>query len=340
MTAPSPFVLAKALDWQAEGRQVALATVIQTWGSAPQPVGSQLLVDAERNFLGSVSGGCVEAEVITEAADVIATGKAQALEFGVEDSRAWSVGLACGGVIRIFVEPLAPEGRSPDGMLHRLISDVEARRKVALVTDLATGARRLAHAPDDLGPELVPALEDAFRLGKSTAVQRSDGEIFINMFNPTIRLVIVGAVHVAQPLVQMARALGYDVLIVDPRSAFATEERFGDAAISREWPDEALPTIGMDGGTALIVLTHDPKIDDSALICALSSDAFYVGALGSKKTHAKRVERLLQAGVPRAELDRIHAPIGLDLGAQGAAEIAVSIIAEITAVYRGKSGRA
>jgi len=340
MTAPSPFVLAKALDWQAEGRQVALATVIQTWGSAPQPVGSQLLVDAEGNFLGSVSGGCVEAEVITEAADVIATGKAQALEFGVEDSRAWSVGLACGGVIRIFVEPLAPEGRSPDFMLHRLISDVEARRKVALVTDLATGARHLAYAPDDLGPELVPALEDAFRLGKSTAVQRSDGEIFINMFNPTIRLVIVGAVHVAQPLVPMARALGYDVVIVDPRSAFATEERFGDAAISCEWPDEALPKIGLNGHTALIALTHDPKIDDPALIGALASDAFYVGALGSKKTHAKRVERLLQAGVPRAELDRIHAPIGLDLGAQGAAEISVSILAEITAVHRGKSGRA
>jgi xanthine dehydrogenase accessory factor len=340
MTAPSPFVLSRALDWQAEGRQVALATVIQTWGSAPQPVGSQLLIDAGGNFLGSVSGGCVEAEVITEAADVIATGEPKALEFGVEDSRAWSVGLACGGAIRIFVEPLAPEGRSPDGVLDQLISDVEVRRKVALVTHLATGTRRLAHAPDDLGAELAPALEDAFRLGKSAAVQRNDGEVFINIFNPTIRLIIVGAVHVAQPLVQMARELGYDVMIVDPRSAFATEERFGDAAISREWPDEALPKIGMDGGTALIVLTHDPRIDDPALIAALYSDTFYIGALGSKKTHAKRVERLLQEGVPRAELDRIHAPIGLDIGAQGAAEIAVSIIAEITAVHRGKSGRA
>ena len=339
MSEPGQFVLAKALNWQAEGRQVALATVIQTWGSAPQPVGSQLLIDAEGNFLGSVSGGCVEAEVITEAADVIASGEPKALEFGVEDSRAWSAGLACGGAIRIFVEPLALEGRSPDVVLHRLISDVEARRKVALVTHLATGARRLAHAPDDFGPELAPALEDAFRLGKSAAVEGSDGEIFINIFSPTIRLVIVGAVHVAQPLVPMARALGYDVVIVDPRSAFATEERFGDAAISREWPDEALPKIGMDGRTALIVLTHDPRIDDPALICALSSDAFYVGALGSKKTHAKRVERLMQEGVPRADLDRIHAPIGLDIGAQGAAEIAVSVIAEITAVQRGKSGR-
>jgi xanthine dehydrogenase accessory factor len=337
MSAPDPFVLSKALDWQAEGRRVALATVIQTWGSAPQPVGSQLVIDAEGNFLGSVSGGCVEAEVITEAADVIATGKPKALEFGVEDNTAWSVGLACGGAIRIFVESLVPgRGHSSDGVLPRLISDVEARHKVALVTHLATGARSLAHSPDDLGQDLAPALEDAFRRDKSVAVAGGDGEIFINVFNPTIRLIIVGAVHVAQPLVPMARALGYDVVIVDPRTAFATEERFGDVEISREWPDEALPKIGMDGRTALIALTHDPKIDDPALICALSSDAFYVGALGSKKTHAKRVERLAQAGVPSVDLDRIHAPIGLDIGAQGAAEIAVSIIAEITAVQRGK----
>ena len=196
MRAPDPFVLSKALDWLAEGRGVAVATVIQTWGSAPQPVGSQLVIDAEGNFLGSVSGGCVEAEVITEAADVIATGKPKALEFGVEDNTAWSVGLACGGAIRIFVEPLASgRGRSPDGVLPRLISDVEARHKVALVTHLATGARSVAHSPDDLGPDLAPALEDAFRRDQSLAVAGRDGEIFINIFNPTIRLIIVGAVH-------------------------------------------------------------------------------------------------------------------------------------------------
>ena len=337
MSATDRFVLSKAFDWQAEGRHVALATVIETWGSAPQPVGSQLVIDEAGNFLGSVSGGCVEAEVITEAADVIASGAPKALEFGVEDNKAWSVGLACGGAIRIFVEPLVPVGdRSADGVLHRLISDVEARHKVALVTDLTTGVRRLAHSASDLGRDLAPALEDAFRRDKSLALAGSVGEIFINVFNPTIRLIIVGAVHVAQLLVPMARALGYDVVIVDPRSAFATEERFGDAAISGEWPDEALPKIGVDARTALIALTHDPKIDDPALIYALASDAFYIGALGSKKTHGKRIERLVQAGVPNHELERIHAPIGLDIGAQGAAEIALSIVAEITAVQRGK----
>jgi xanthine dehydrogenase accessory factor len=188
-----------------------------------------------------------------------------------------------------------------------------------------------------VGRNLAPSLEDAFRCDKSVAVAGSDGEVFINVFNPTVRLIIAGAVHVAQQLVPMARAVGYDVVIVDPRTAFATEERFRDVEISREWPDEALPRIGVDGRTALIALTHDPKIDDPALIHALSSDAFYVGALGSRKTHAKRVERLLKAGVAQADIARIHAPIGLDIGAQGAAEIAVSIIAEITAVQRGKA---
>ncbi len=331
MSAADPAILAKALDWLDDGRSVALATVIQTWGSAPQPVGSLLLIDADGNFLGSVSGGCVEAEIIEQAKDVIATAAPKTLEFGVEDQTAWKVGLACGGTIRIFVEKLDPGAAKP--LLHQLIDDTGARRKVALVTNLASGARRLAHQPGDLAADLAPALDDAFRRDKSAAARH---RAFINVLNPTTRLVIVGAVHVAQPLVQMARALGYEVVVVDPRSAFATAERFGDVTISCDWPDEALPKIGVDERTALIALTHDPRIDDPALIYALNSDAFYVGALGSKITHAKRVERLLQAGVNSKAIDRIHAPIGLDIGAQGAAEIAVSIIAEITAVQRGK----
>jgi len=221
-------------------------------------------------------------------------------------------------------------------VLEGLLRDVRARHQVGLITHLATGARSLARAPNDLGRDLAPALADAFRQDRSVAVAGSEGEIFINVFNPTIRLIIVGAVHIAQPLVPMARALGYEVIIIDPRAAFATEERFGDATIAHEWPDEALTKIGLDGRTALIALTHDQKIDDPALISALASDAFYVGALGSRKTHAKRVERLIQAGVPPSDIRRIRAPIGLDIGAQGAAEIAVSIVAEIMAVLRGK----
>ena len=162
--------------------------------------------------------------------------------------------------------------------------------------------------------------------------------MFINMFAPTTRLVVIGAVHVAQALAPMARALGYDVVIVDPRAAFATEERLGDVRIVRDWPDEALPALGLDAATAVVVLSHDAKIDDPALISALASNAFYVGALGSRKTHAGRIERLKQAGLTDADLARIHAPIGLDIGAQGAAEIALSILAEIVAIQRGKGG--
>jgi xanthine dehydrogenase accessory factor len=184
---------------------------------------------------------------------------------------------------------------------------------------------------------LALALEDAFRRDRSVRLDTTDGEVFIHVFNPTIRLVIIGAVHIAQALVPLARAIGYDVVIADPRSAFAMEERFPGVEIARAWPDEALPMIGLDARTAVVVLSHDPKIDDPALSYALGSDAFYVGALGSKQTHAKRIERLRQAGITDADIERIHAPIGLDIGAQGSAEIALSIIAEIMAAQRGKA---
>ena len=336
MSAPDPSVLAKALAWLLQGRRIALATVIRTWGSAPQPAGGLLLIDADGNFMGSVSGGCVEAEVIAQAADVISNGEPKTLEFGVEDKTAWSVGLACGGAISVHVASLSAKEGSAESLLRHLIDDIEARRPVALLTHLATGERCLVHSPAEAERDLAQGLGDAFRRDKSLSIAGEDGEVFINVFNPRIRLVMVGATHIAQPLVLMARTLDYDVAIVDPRQAFATEERFGAVRLVREWPDEALPRTGIDARTAPIALTHDPKLDDPALIHVLASDAFYVGALGSKVTHAKRVDRLLEAGVSRAAVDRIHAPIGLDIGAQGAAEIAVSIIAEITALTRGK----
>jgi xanthine dehydrogenase accessory factor len=334
-------LLPVALNWVAEGRRVALATVIQTWGSAPQRAGSKLLIDADGNFLGSVSGGCVEASVIEEAADVLAAGRPKTLKFEVEDGTAWNVGLACGGSIRIFVEPLGTRGNgsASEDVLRELVGDLHSRRPSALVTDLATGARRLMHSPADASENWAQAIEDALRHDRSVLLEANDGEVFIDVFNPPIRIVVIGAVHVAQALLPLADALGYDVTIVDPRTAFATRERFADARIVHEWPDEALPKIGVDCRTAIIALTHDPKIDDPALLYALRSDALYIGALGSKQTHAKRVERLSRAGLSVAETNRIHAPIGLDIGAQGPAEIALSIVAEITAVQRGKGGR-
>ena len=276
--------------------------------------------------------------MIAEAADVMSSAKPKVLQFGVEDKTAWKVGLACGGTIRIFVEPLEGAGRDGAGLMRQLAGDIAARRKAALVTKLATGARSLAHGPDEFGPDLAPALAEAFTHNRSVAVPGSQGELFINVFAPATRLIVVGAVHGAQALAPMARALGYEVVIVDPRAAFATAERFGDVKILHDWPAEALPAIGLDAGTAVVVLSHDAKIDDAALISALRSGAFYVGALGSRKTHAGRVERMKQAGVGDTDIARIFAPIGLDIGAQGASEIALSIIAEIVAVQRGKGG--
>jgi xanthine dehydrogenase accessory factor len=340
MSAGDPSILSTALAWLAEGRNVALATVIQTWGSAPRPVGSQLLIDENGNFLGSVSGGCVEGAVIAETPEILTSAKPKLLEFGIEDAAAWKVGLTCGGTIRIFLEPLAIDRIEQDDVLSQLAEAISSRRKAALVTELASGTRRIAHTPDDLGAELAPALADAFRRGKSAVIESAAGEVFIKMLNPTPRLIVIGAVHIAQPLVRMAETLGFEVVIVDPREAFATEERFGNTKMMRDWPDEALPAIGLDDSTAIVVLSHDKKIDDPALIAALRSDVFYVGALGSKKTHAKRVERLLAAEISSADIERIHAPIGLDIGALDAAEIALSIMAEITATQRGKGGAA
>jgi xanthine dehydrogenase accessory factor len=215
-----------------------------------------------------------------------------------------------------------------------------ARRPVALVTWLVSGEQRLI-GPDEAAelPALAGKLADAFRFDRSGTVETPQGEVFIRVFNPPLRMIIIGAVHAAQFLLPIARMIGQDVTIVDPRTAFATQERFPDARLVTEWPDEALARIGIDRRTAIVALTHDAKIDDLAIRAGLEHAAFYVGALGSSRTHAKRIERLKAAGVAEADLARIHAPIGLDIGAQGPAEIALSIMAEVVAVLRGKGGR-
>lgn len=218
--------------------------------------------------------------------------------------------------------------------LAELNAERQARRPVLLVTDLADGTQRLVKrqdiAADPLGPELAKHL----RMGKSGAVEVDGRKLFITVHAPTARLVITGAVHISQALAPMARALDYDVIVVDPRTAFASPERFPDIPLLAEWPDTALPPLNIDHYTAFVALTHDPKIDDPALVHALERDCFYIGALGSRKTHAKRVERLKQRGFAEDALSRIHAPIGLAIGAVSPAEIAVSIMAEITAELR------
>lgn len=222
-------------------------------------------------------------------------------------------------------------------LAEKILKARAARQPVALLTWMQTGEQALlSPAERTEWPELAQALGDAFRLDRSSTVPSGNGEVFIRIFNPPVRLIIIGAVHAAQFLLPIARMVGHDVIIVDPRTAFATPERFPDANIVAEWPEDGLPLIGIDSRTAMIALTHDAKIDDGALRMGLEAGAFYVGALGSNRTHAKRLERLKEMGCTDEALARIHAPIGLDIGAQGPAEIALSIMAEVTAVLRGK----
>ena len=309
-----------ALDWHRDGRGAALATVVETWGSAPRRVGSQLVISGRGEIEGSVSGGCVEGAVVTEALEALAQGKSRLLEYGVSDGDAFAVGLACGGTIRVLVEPVGAE--LTEALLADLVAARAARHATAYVANLATGTRHLT-ATD---------YPDRFRMDRSGF--EDDGQTFVAIHNPPLRMIIVGAVHIAQALVPMARIVGYDPVIVDPRDAFGSQARFPGETILNDWPDDAIATLGLDARTALVLLTHDPKLDDPAITAAITSDVFYIGALGSKRTHASRVERLTAQGIDAGRIARIHGPVGLDIGAAGPAEIALSILAECTQVLR------
>lgn len=225
-------------------------------------------------------------------------------------------------------------------ILHALNAERATRRAAVLVTDVASGAQRLVTRADVANDPLKDVLEKRLRMAKSGMEETQQGRFFLTVYVPSPRLVITGAVHISQTLAPIGQLLGYDVTIVDPRTAFASIERFPDVKVIAEWPDVALPPLGIDHYTAFVALTHDPKIDDPALTHALARDCFYVGALGSKKTHAKRVDRLKQAGLTAVDIARIHAPIGLDIDAISPAEIAVAIMGEITKVLRQKADAA
>ena len=220
-------------------------------------------------------------------------------------------------------------------LLNRILEEKAAKNPVVLATRLDDGAQTLIY-PDsvdgDFAPDetVVAAAKDAMRDDRSSTIETADGNVFLQVFNPPLRMIIVGAVHIAQPLARMASVAGYDVTVVDPRGSFATEERFPGVELIVEWPDEAMPRLDPDRRTAVVTLTHDPKIDDPAIQSALKSSAFYLGALGSRKTHGARLERLSEAGFTEEESARIHGPVGLSIGATSPAEIAVSILAQVT----------
>jgi xanthine dehydrogenase accessory factor len=224
-------------------------------------------------------------------------------------------------------------------LLSDLNAERAARRAAVLVTDVASGEQRLVREAEVGGDPLAQDLQESLRRGKSGLVERDDRQFFLTVQMPPVRVVVIGAVHISQALAPMAQDLDLDVTIIDPRTAFATPERFPDVPVLAEWPDAVLPDVGIDQYTAVVALTHDPKIDDPALTAALRSECFYIGALGSRKTHERRVQRLTASGFTEADLARIHAPIGLDIGAVSPAEIAISILAEIVASLRKERRR-
>jgi len=326
-----------ALAWHRDGRGAVLATVMETWGSAPRPVGSQLAISGAADLEGSVSGGCVEGAVVAESLEALEDGRCRILDFGVSDEDAFAVGLACGGRIRVLVEPIGTGDGLPENLLAAFCDHLAAREQVALAVNLDTWDRALLSHRADSHMSAIPAsapapgaVGSAFVAERSGTVDGDGAQWFLTVASPPLRLAIVGGAHIAQPLSRMAADLGYDVTIIDPREAFAAPARFPGQRLVHAWPDAALEAHGLDARTAVVLLTHDPKLDDPGLMAALPSPAFYVGALGSTRTHAKRVDRLKEAGLTAEEIARIDAPVGLDIGARSPAEIAVAILAEMT----------
>lgn len=314
-----------ALAWAEAGRAPWLATVVETWGSAPRQPGAQMVVASDGTMMGSVSGGCVEGALVAEA---MSGGSARLLTYGISDENAFAVGLACGGTIRILLEPV---GDTPTALPLSLLSSLVATRAkpsaVTLVTDLATFARTLLLPGED------PTADRAMQADRAQV----DGTRFLAVHNPPLRLIVVGAVQIAQALLPMARACGHSVTLIDPRSAFGSQARFPGEALVEDWPDEALPRLAPDARSAVVTLTHDAKLDDPAIAFALRSPVYYLGCLGSTRTHAKRLDRLRAQGFTETELSRIHAPAGIDIGAKSPAEIALSILAELTLTLRKKA---
>lgn len=332
-------VLEMAATWRAAGRRVAWAAVVRTWGSSPRPAGSRLVVSETGEFFGSVSGGCVEGAVVTEATAILSGGAPKLLHFGVTDEEAWEVGLACGGQIDVYVEAVP-------ALFERLLEERRAKRPVVLATRLQEGGGllldhdALAHPPRaelaEIGVLADPARQ-ALRADACAVVETARGPVFLAPYNPPLRLAVVGAVHVALPLCRLAAIAGFEVTVIDPRTAFTLPGHLPGLVRSSEWPDAALTRLQPDARTAVVTLTHDPKLDDPALAAALSSEAFYIGCLGSKKTHAGRLRRLAERGFDEAALARLHGPVGLPIGARTPEEIAVSILAQVIATLRSRT---
>lgn len=336
-------ILPDLIRWQNEGIPIALATVVQTWGSSPRGVGSKMAITLDGKMTGSVSGGCVENAVVEAGVHTLKSNQPQLLHFGVSDETAWEVGLACGGSIDIFVNPLefdffqslksALFNETPAVHITAIRGPVDLLGHEMLISNNGIMAGSLGNEWDDA---VLISGRQALLQTASRRVRLSESvEFFFDALSPPSTLVLVGGVHIAVALVSLAKTLGYRTILIDPREAWGNEERFPQTdRLIQEWIDDAFKQIEITRSTAIAMLTHDPKLDDPALKIALNSSAFYVGALGSKTTNAKRRERLLNDGMTESQLSHLHAPIGLDIGAQTPEEIALAIMSEVVKAHR------
>ena len=329
-------------EWSLRRRSFALARVLRTWGSAPRSVGSAMAVTHDQLVVGSVSGGCVEGEVIDAAAGVIASGESRILDFGITNETAWSVGLSCGGKMSVLIErfPTFSEDPTTADAGREIIKALATSRPLTWLTGLPPGPPHHLVVTDDgeltgdptlFGDSSLAAARAAYESRRSRVIEEDDRAYFVHVIPPRSVLLILGASDIATHLVRMAKGLDFETVVVDPRSIFAAEERFIPMPdrLVRQWPQEAFEDLALGDETYAVLLTHDPKLDDPALHVLLNSAVAYIGALGSSRTHARRLSRLSEAGFKDEQLGRICGPVGLDIGASSPAEIALSVMAQV-----------
>ena len=320
-------ILEKAYEWIKDNQKVVMITVVETWGSSPQPIGSKMIVNENRDFIGSVSGGCIESFIIEESLKIITKKELFKIKkFKVANENAWNVGLSCGGEITVYLEKIDFKKKT----LKKIIQNIKKKLEFALLTDLSTGENEIFEKNKILKKNFVKFINEINFLFKSKNSRIiKDTNIFVECYKNPLKVIVVGAVHIAQYLTDFANKLNFEIYIIDPRNYFGTEKRFPNVRVIKEWPNEAFKKIKTNSNCALIGLTHDPKIDDIAIKYALKKKFFYIGALGSKETHKKRCNRLKKGGFTQLQINSIHGPIGINLGGKSASEIALSIIAQL-----------
>ena len=308
--------------WILNKKNVAIATVVKTWGSSPRPLGSQMIISQDLDIEGSVSGGCIEGSVIESALEIMKGKPPKVLHFGVSNEVAWEVGLTCGGKVSVFIESF--NKKMEQSSFRELINNIKRKSQTLYISNLEKNECFLK-----VGDQWSPSKPSFFSSEIKDSCLMGDDKWFAHFYFPSTRLIIIGAVHISQSLVSMAAECNFDPQIIDPRGVFITKERFPNSILHTKWPEDFLKEEPANKDTAIVTLSHDPKLDDPALEHALNSNAFYIACLGSKKTHSSRLERLRLKGFNDKVLSRLNGPAGIPISAKSPSEIAVSILAEM-----------